>query len=130
MLTTGLGILDKAITKHGLVNANTMTKIQRSLFIPAKMNSQEVAKGLRKLELFRVPYCIQMSLAADELDDDRILHFLTMPDGKPLLWLLMTDSGQLLSQAFCQTNRNYPTVCKLVVRHLLHEAKSQNQEAA
>jgi len=129
MLTTGLGVLDKAISKHGLVNANTVTNIQRSLFIPAKMNSQDVAKGLRNLELFRVPYCIQMSLAADELND-RILHHLTMPDGKPLLWLLMTDSGQLVAQAFCQNNRNYPTVCKLVVRHLLQEAKSQNQEAA
>jgi hypothetical protein len=130
MLKTNLGLLDKAIAKERLINGNIQSTIQRSAIIPADSSSLEIGAILKNLRLFRVPYCIEMALNNSHEEQERYLHFITLPDGRPLLWLLITSDGDLIQQAFCRNNRNYPSVCKSVVRHLVCQARETQSEVA
>ena len=130
MLKTNLGLLDKAIAKESLINGNVQSTIQRSAIVPADSTSIEIGAILKNLRLFRVPYCIEMALNNSYEEQERYLHYITLPDGRPLLWLLITSDGELIQQAFCNTKRNYPSVCKSVVRHLICQAREIQTEVA
>lgn len=130
MLKTGSSALDKMINNIGLVsNRSVINQLQTSIEITSNADKFKVAVLLRQSNLKQIPHCFHISLS-ESSELTRYLHRISLPNGEPLCWLLMTETGELVEQAFCKHNRNYKSVCRIVISHLLSQSRITNASVA
>lgn len=129
MINTGSAALDKAMIKTGLVNHSVSNELQVCIEITSRTDKYAFGALLRQSKLLNVPYCIYQAILSRSDEQTMQLHFISMPNKEPLLWLLMCE-GSLVKQAFCKHNRNYKQVCQRVVNNLLSTAQLKGSSAA